>query len=362
MATSKEYRLGPNDYPRGWFIVAEARELDKGAIPVRFFGQDFALYRGESGRVVMLDAYCSHMGTHIAANDTAMIVQDGNNLEGDSIRCPYHGWRFNAEGEVDDIPHYQGECPKVNGLTSYPVREVMGCVMAWWDPEGGEPLFEPPYLKEWDEPNWVRWELDHLGQLPLHGQEILDNMADASHLGPTHGAPCEWFETEWRDHLYIQRQGGFHKLYNCMLTTSTWYTGPGLLLSKQQFGEVLTYELIANTPVDDGVSQVWHGCLSPAAGDTVTDADRAAAREIQAGALTAFSADFEIWKHKKPALRVMQMNSDGPFMKGRKWYGQFYCEKEKIAEVQQSVNGTAKTSYLPEPNDEARALDRGLFA
>ncbi|MBT8138581.1 MAG: Rieske (2Fe-2S) protein [Gammaproteobacteria bacterium] len=361
MATSAEYRLGPNAYPRGWFIVAEASELDKGAIPVSFFGQDFALYRGESGRVVMLDAYCTHMGTHIAASSSAMIVQEHNNLEGDSIRCPYHGWRFTAEGEVDDIPHIQGECPKVKGLKSYPVREVMGCVMVWWDPEGGEPLFEPPYLPEWDKSNWVQWELDHLGQLPLHGQEIIDNMADASHLGPTHGAPCEWFENEWRDHIYIQRQGGFHVLYDCMLTTTTWYTGPGLLLSKQQFGDVLTYELIANTPVAEGVSQVWHGCLSPAAGDSVTEADKATAKEIQAGALTAFSADFEIWKHKKAATRVMQMNSDGPFMKGRKWFGQFYCEKEKIAEIQQALNGTAQTSYLPLPDAKARELDAGLF-
>ena len=30
MATSVEYNLGPNTYPRGWFIVAESKELDEG--------------------------------------------------------------------------------------------------------------------------------------------------------------------------------------------------------------------------------------------------------------------------------------------------------------------------------------------
>lgn len=57
MATAAEYGLGPNTYPRGWFIVAESREIDKGPIGVTFFGRDFALYRGESGNPVMLDAY-----------------------------------------------------------------------------------------------------------------------------------------------------------------------------------------------------------------------------------------------------------------------------------------------------------------
>ncbi|MBR9913154.1 MAG: Rieske (2Fe-2S) protein [Gammaproteobacteria bacterium] len=361
MATSKEYRLGPATFPRGWFIVAEASELDRGPMAVRYFGQDFALYRGASGKVIMLDAYCTHMGTHLTASSSAMIVQNNQQIEGDSIRCPYHGWRFNAAGAVDDIPNLPGPCPKVAGLTSYPVREVMGCIMMWFDPEGGEPLFEPPFLQEWDNPRWVRWQLDHLGELNIHGQEIIDNMADAAHLGPTHGAPCEWFENEFRDHIYIQRQGGYHQAYDCMLTTTTWYTGPGLLLSKQQFGDVLTYELIANTPVDDGVSKVWHGCISPAAGATITDADIANAREIQAGALQAFSADFEIWKHKRPALRVMQMASDGPFLKGRKWFSQFYTEKSKIADIQQQLNGNYHHQHLPAPDDKARQLEVGLF-
>ena len=42
MATAAEYGLGPNTYPRGWFIVAESREIDNGPIGVTFFGRDFA--------------------------------------------------------------------------------------------------------------------------------------------------------------------------------------------------------------------------------------------------------------------------------------------------------------------------------
>ena len=54
MATAAEYDLGPNTFPRGWFIVAESKELDEGPMAVRFFGQDLALYRGESGKPILL--------------------------------------------------------------------------------------------------------------------------------------------------------------------------------------------------------------------------------------------------------------------------------------------------------------------
>ena len=80
MALAKDYDLGPHTYPRGWFVVAESSELDAGPMAVRYFGQDFALYRGESGKPVMLDAYCAHMNTHLTASTSAIIVKDGNQI------------------------------------------------------------------------------------------------------------------------------------------------------------------------------------------------------------------------------------------------------------------------------------------
>ena len=217
MALAADYNLGPNTFPRGWFIVAESKELDDGPLAVRFFGQDLALYRGESGKPVLLDAYCAHMGTHLTASESAMIVKNGEQIEGDSIRCPYHGWRYGPDGQVNDIPYFDGPCPKSAAIRSYPVVDNMGCIMAWYDPDGREPDYQPPMLSQWDDPQWVQWELDHLGELAIHPQEILDNMADARHLGPTHGAPCEYFANEFKDHVYIQRQGGPMQLYQTYL-------------------------------------------------------------------------------------------------------------------------------------------------
>ncbi len=361
MATATEYNLGPNTFPRGWFIVAESKELDvDGTMAIRFFGQDLALYRGESGKPVLLDAYCSHMGTHLTDSKSSMIVKNGKQIEGDSIRCPYHGWRYNSEGHVDDIPYSDGPCPKSASIRSYPVVDNMGCVMVWYDPDGREPDYAVPTLPEWNDPRWVQWELDHLGELPIHPQEILDNMADVQHLGPTHGAPSEYFENEYIDHICIQRQGGEMQLYDTYLYTTTWYTGPGILLSKQVFAGNVIFELIANTPVDDGISKCWHGCLFQGSEEVATDADREAAKGAQAGALEAFSADFNIWKNKRPALKIMQLKTDGPFRICRKWYAQFYAAPEGVDAIRNEVNGIHHTLNMPTPAESGHNIDDGL--
>jgi len=96
MARTQDYGLGEFTFPRGWFMVADAEELKERPLPLRFFGQEFALYRGKSGKVVMLDAYCPHMGTHLARNNTSYIVQDGQ-VEMETAGAS--GWVRGKDGE-----------------------------------------------------------------------------------------------------------------------------------------------------------------------------------------------------------------------------------------------------------------------
>lgn len=92
MARTSDYNLGPHTFPRGWFMVADASQISTVPQAVRFFGQELVLYRGHSGRVYLVDAYCPHMGTHLAKNTTSYVIRDKRHVEGDSIRCPYHVW------------------------------------------------------------------------------------------------------------------------------------------------------------------------------------------------------------------------------------------------------------------------------
>ena len=135
MALTKDYGLGEYTFPRGWFMVAEASELKDKVLPVRFFGQEFALYRGKSGKVVLLDAFCPHMGTNMARNESSYVVRDGQ-IEGDSIRCPYHAWRFGPDGKCNDIPYSKAPIPKAACVRSWPVVESLGAIFVWHDAGG----------------------------------------------------------------------------------------------------------------------------------------------------------------------------------------------------------------------------------
>lgn len=344
MATTAEYGIGEFTYPRGWFMIAESALVDKKPQGIRFFGKDMVIYRGESGRVVVLDAYCPHMGTHLANNETSYVVLEGRHVEGDSIRCPYHGWRFNADGQCDEIPYSPAPIPKTACVKSWPIQEKAGIVFMWHDEEGGEPEYELPAFAQWDNPEWVRWKIDHLGVLNCHPQEIIDNMADKAHLSPIHGSTdMEYFENTFDKHVVFQHLAAGHKtLSEGMLYNETWYTGPGILQSEMK-GDYPSLMLICHTPIDDGVVMAWHALMVKGANNPVTEADIAAGREYQESSRLAFMQDFEVWANKRPCFQVMQVIGDGPFGKVRIWYKQFFNPRAKAHEYQSQIDGRFET-------------------
>lgn len=350
MATTADYGLGPNAFPRGWFMIAVAADVSSTPQAVHFFGKEMVLYRGKgSGRPILLDAFCPHMRVHIAKNTTSYIVRDGMQVEGDSIRCPAHGWRYNSKGQCDDIPYSTHGIPKSACLKSYTVEERAGCIFMWHDMEDGAPDFALPTLSEWDRTGegWVRWTPDHLGTLPIHPQEILDNMSDIAHFAPVHGSTgTVYFENIYDGPIMRQRFGSGHRTLvdsEALLETDTWYTGPGILLCRME-GKHPSLMMICNTPVKDGEVRVWFAVMAKTADNHQPTCEEAAiARAYHESGLAAFAQDFELWQHKEPAISVLQIPDDGPFHKGRIWYRQFFHPRARAAEFQARVNGSHVT-------------------
>ncbi|QJB68773.1 Rieske 2Fe-2S domain-containing protein [Parasphingorhabdus halotolerans] len=343
MATTAEYGLGEHMFPRGWFMVGTSEDATTVPKAVRFFGEDMVLYRGESGRVFLVEAYCPHMGTHLANNSTSYVITDKEHVEGDNIRCPYHGWRFGPDGQCNDIPYSPAPPPKKACLKNWQVEEKAGCIWMWHDEEGGEPEYDLPNFEMYDQPHWVNWEIDVLGELDCHPQEVVDNMVDKGHLGPVHGSmDMVLFENVFDDHCIRQILTAGHKTLAGSggepMTNDTWYTGPGILQSVM-IGEFPSHMLIAHTPVDDGRITVWHALMVKVANQTPTEEDVAMARGYQQASLAAFSQDFEIWANKRPCLNPMMVKGDGPFDKLRIWYRQFFNPRARAGEFQKRANG-----------------------
>jgi 3-ketosteroid 9alpha-monooxygenase subunit A len=363
MAKTADYGLGEFTFPRGWFMVARASDVTKAPKPLRYFGRDLVAYRGESGRVVVLDAYCPHMKAHLGAEQTSGSAD--RRIEGDSIRCPYHSWRFGPDGRCNEIPYFDGPIPPAAKVRSYPVEERLGCIFIWHDTEELEPNFVLPDVPEWDDPQWVLCEFEDLGTLPVHPQEIVDNIADTRHFGPIHGQRLAYFDNQFDGVVARQRSGGGHETMASdagQLDSDAFYTGPGVLVARYA-SETDAVQIILHTPVEDGVTQIWHGLFARAQSVPHAPADLAMQKGFYDTGLAAFAQDFAIWKTKEAAIQILRVPTDGPFQKARAWYAQFYNPRARAHDYQTKAEGlhktrdmaahpsvTARTDTAPAPN------------
>ena len=128
----------PFPIPNGWFVVAMSDDLDPGEVrSLHYFGRDLVLYRTDDGEPRLVDAYCPHLGAHLGV---------GGKVEGDCIRCPFHGWTFDGDsGACVEIPYGGGErIPAKARVRAYPTIERGGAIWAWHHLTEGEPFFELP--------------------------------------------------------------------------------------------------------------------------------------------------------------------------------------------------------------------------
>jgi renierapurpurin 18,18'-hydroxylase len=112
-------RTGAN--PDYWYPLAWSDDVKSGQIVGRrFAGEPSALYRGASGRVVALEDRCAHrqVPLHLGV------------VQGDGVKCHYHGWAYDCTGKCVDVP-YLGRERVPNGVRSYPVREVDGLIFVF---------------------------------------------------------------------------------------------------------------------------------------------------------------------------------------------------------------------------------------
>jgi 3-ketosteroid 9alpha-monooxygenase subunit A len=75
------------------------------------------------------------MGVHLA---------QGGRVDGSLVRCPFHGWGFDAAGWCRDIPYapqLPPRCGRGPVMHGYPVQEAGGAVWAWHHPENKAPSF-----------------------------------------------------------------------------------------------------------------------------------------------------------------------------------------------------------------------------
>ena len=185
-AASRPLRLTADDFnrtgpgtPAGqylrkfWQPVYHSVDLAAGRpVPLQILNESFTLYRGSSGQVFVVDQRCPHRGLQLSTGW----------VEGDDLRCFYHGWKFAGDGRCIQQPvEANAFCDKVK-LRSYPTREYLGLIFGYFG-EGEPPPFSLyPHFEHFDgyiETNAYLRECNYF--------QNLENSLDTSHVGFVHG-------------------------------------------------------------------------------------------------------------------------------------------------------------------------------
>ena len=128
----------PESLSRSWQMAALSREVRSRPLARTVAGVPLVLFRGGDGAVAALIDRCPHRNYPLS---------DGTLMEG-TVQCPYHGWRFAADGACVEVPGCALAANDGRRLSATPVevRELNGAVLVRLSP-GGADL---PDLGPWD--------------------------------------------------------------------------------------------------------------------------------------------------------------------------------------------------------------------
>jgi len=163
-------------FAEGWYWALRSRELKPGRVkPLRLMGRELAIYRGQDGEVRALDAYCPHMGAHLAEG----------RVDGAGLRCFFHDWKFDGAGECVDIPALVE--PVKACVRSWPVSERYGMIWLWTGPVARQPVPFPPELEH----EQIDWSHGSHFVKECHPNVVMINAIDAHHFNTVHHLPVD---------------------------------------------------------------------------------------------------------------------------------------------------------------------------
>ena len=157
-----------------FYPVAQSRLITrKKPLERTIYGRRIALFRDEGGRAHALDARCPHHGANLA---------DGVVIDG-CLACPYHGWRFAADGRCVHIPSQPARpIPPRATTRAFEVVEHQGIV---WVHAGGRPAVRPPpSFGIADDPTFRGFAIEET--VPGPADWWVDNFMDISHVPFVH--------------------------------------------------------------------------------------------------------------------------------------------------------------------------------
>ena len=157
-----------------WYASGWSRDFLTGdVVSTVLLDEPLALYRGTNGNLVALEDRCAHRLAPLSKGE----------VEGNDLRCMYHGLKFDCTGRCVEIPG-QSAVPPQARVRSYPIAEKHSVAWIWMgEPEKVDEALLPDFVGV-DDDNWAM--LPGYLDFDAHYMLINDNLLDMSHLSYVH--------------------------------------------------------------------------------------------------------------------------------------------------------------------------------
>jgi phthalate 4,5-dioxygenase oxygenase subunit len=166
-------------FRRHWLpalLSEEIPEPDCDPVRVRILGENLVAFRDTDGRIGLIDEQCPHRRASLfyARNEEC------------GLRCLYHGWKFDVEGncvEMASEPPESSFCDKVK-IKSYPVVEAGGFIWTYMGPPETMPEFAPPVWQPTPETRVVTTKVI----VEANWAQMLEGSIDSAHSSSLHSS------------------------------------------------------------------------------------------------------------------------------------------------------------------------------
>ncbi len=162
-------------------LSEQVAERDGAPVRVRLLGEDLVAFRDTEGRLGVLGEFCTHR--------KASLVFGRNEECG--LRCLYHGWKFDVDGNVMEMPSE----PKESGFAekvkhkAYPTQEAGGFVWVYMGPANAMPSDAMPAFEA---PAWAPTPDARVSimkvQLPCNWAQVMEGQIDSAHSSSLHSS------------------------------------------------------------------------------------------------------------------------------------------------------------------------------
>lgn len=264
-----------------WYFGLPSNEIRPGTMKsLVICGEPVVFFRNEQGEAAALRDICPHRGIPLSYGQ----------VEKGEVECPYHGWKFNREGQCTVIPSLTKDqdldCRKIK-VKSYPVREHQGLIWIFVGDKDFDPIQAPaiPEMKFWADS--VRPKFFKVVDFPCHIDHAVIGLMDPAHGPYVHKS---WFWRNQRNMHEKRKQFGpvnhgfqmirhkpssnskAYKIFGGAPTTEISFSLPSVRVEHILAGQKNFVSYTALTPVNENLTRVsqmaywdigWLTLLSP---------------------------------------------------------------------------------------------------